>query len=121
LLLLFQLLHLLGLHLLQHRGAAARDLPHPDVKGQLAALGEGRRHGCAAGQTLRHGEAVFTAFLHVAHGLGEARINAVHDEGRRLLAGVVNRAIVSGQDIFQQGCIGAGDGLTGARLDGAEL
>src|SRR3954452_14675962 len=90
LLLLKFLLHLLGLHLLQHRRAAAGDLPHPDLEGKFAVLGEARwRRGAVhEGEALRHREAILATLLHVAHRLGETGIDAVHDEGSRLLAGV---------------------------------
>ena len=38
---------------------------------------------CAEGEPLRHGEAVFAAFLHPGHRLGEAGEDLVHGEGLR--------------------------------------
>src|SRR4051812_42759182 len=96
-LLLQLLLHLLRLHLLHHRRAAARDLPHPDLERKIAVLGEARRwRAVHEGQPLRHRKAIFTALLHPAHRLGEARVNAFHHERRGLLAGVDDGAVVGG-------------------------
>jgi len=122
LLLLLLLLHLLRLHLLHHRGAAARDLPYPDVEGQVAVLGEAwRRRAVHECQALRHGEAILAALLHPAHRLGESGEYAVHRQGRRLLAGIEDRAVIAGQDIFDERCISAGNRLAGPGLYGAEL
>jgi len=91
---------LLGLHLLHHRGAAADDLPHPHLKGKRAVLGKARRRRVGAErQLLRHGEAVFAAFLHPAHRLGEAGKDLIHGERLRALmalAAVDDRAVVGG-------------------------
>src|SRR4051794_19685436 len=96
------LLHLLGRHLLHHRRAAARDLPHPDLERQTAVLRKaGRCSAVPEREPLRHGETIFAAFLHPAHRLGEAGINLIHSEWLRAvmaLAAVENRAVVGGQD-----------------------
>jgi len=116
---------LLGLHLLHHRSAAADDLPHPHLKGKRAVLGEARRRRTGAErQLLRHCEAIFPAFLHPAHGFGEAGEDLVHGEWLRTLvalAAVDHRAVVGGEDIIEQGCIGTPDRRALARLDRAEL
>jgi len=122
---LLLLFHLLRLHLLQHRGAAAGDLPHPDLEGQIAIFREaGRRVAIREREPLRHGEAVLAALLHPAHRLGEAGIDLLHREGLRTVvavAAVEDGAVVAGQDIVHEGRVGAGDRLAGTGLDGPEL
>jgi len=94
---------LLRLHLLEHRRAAAHDLPHPHLERKSAVLREiGRRRVRSEGELLWHGEAVFAAFLHAGHRLGEAREDLIHRERLRAamgLAAVEDGAVVGGQDI----------------------
>ena len=60
------------------------DLPHAHLEGQRAVLGEARRRRAVReGQPLRHGEAIFAAFLHPGHRLGEAGEHLVHGERLR--------------------------------------
>jgi len=119
------LLHLLRLHLLHQRGAAAGDLPHPDLERQRAVLGEaGRRRTGAERELLRHREAIFAAFLHPGHRLGKAGIDLVHGEGLRTAVGfaaVDDIPVVRRQDIIEEGSIVSGDRFALARLDGPEL
>jgi hypothetical protein len=93
-----RLLHLLRLHLLHHGSAAAGDLPHPNLKREIAVFGEiGRGRACAESEPLRHGETVLAAFLHLTHRFGKAGENLVHGEWLRaaiLLAAIENAAVI---------------------------
>src|SRR3954470_22415025 len=97
---------LLRLRLPHHRRAAADDLLHPDVEGEVAVLGKARRRGLIAERQLgRHGETIFATLLHPRHRLGESGEDLAHREGLRaamVLAAVEHRAVVERADIVHQ-------------------
>jgi len=119
------LLRLHLLHLLQHLGAAADDLPHAHLERKRAVLREiGRWRTGPERQLLRHGEAVLAAFLHPSHGLGETGEDLVHCErlgAAVALAAVEHGPVVGCQNIVHQRRIVVGDDLPVPGLDRAEL
>jgi hypothetical protein len=127
LLLLLLLLRLHLLHLLEHLGAAADDLPDPHLERKSASVGPALWGGFAVRaprQFLRHDEAILAALLHSGHRLGEAGESSIH--GERLgaavaFAAIEDGAIVGSQDIIHQRGVIVPDNCAVAGLDCPEL
>ena len=118
---------LLLLHLLaHHRGAAADDLPHPDVEGQVAVLGKARRasrrrrKARLGGMVKRYSPP--SRIRAIASAKPGKTWSAVNGCGAAMrFARIEHGAVVGGQDIIEQGRVGGRDRLAGAFLDGPEL